>query len=70
LTLRRPVAEGYMVEHIDVYVARLPQGIEPHNRDGEVVRFECLDDAALQARLARGDFTLEAGLILAALTNP
>ena len=66
LTIRRPVAEGYMVEHIDVSVARLPAGAVPNNRDGEVERFECLEPAALERRLAAGDFTLEATLILAA----
>ena len=69
LTIRRPVAEGYMVEHIEVYTARLPDGIEPRNRDGEVERFECLDGAALEARLAGDAFTLEASLILAATTS-
>ncbi len=69
ITIRRPVAEGYMVEHIDVYVARLPGAGEPSNRDGEVVKFECLDDDALEARLARGQFTLEASLILAAVAR-
>jgi 8-oxo-dGTP pyrophosphatase MutT (NUDIX family) len=65
ITIRRPVAEGYMVEHLDIYSARLPQGVEPCNRDGEVERFECLDHAALEQRLQRGEFTLEASLILA-----
>ncbi|MEO6363277.1 MAG: NUDIX domain-containing protein [Caldimonas sp.] len=66
ITIRRPVAEGYMVEHIDVFSARLPPGCVPSNRDGEVERFECLDRAALASRLAAGVFTLEASLILAA----
>jgi 8-oxo-dGTP pyrophosphatase MutT (NUDIX family) len=65
ITIRRPVDEGYMVEHLDVYTARLPEGVEPRNLDGEVVRFECLDRAALERRLASGEFTLEATLILA-----
>jgi 8-oxo-dGTP pyrophosphatase MutT (NUDIX family) len=65
LTIRRPVAEGYMVEHLDVYRARLPAGLVPRNRDGEVERFECLGTDELEQRLARGDFTLEASLILA-----
>jgi 8-oxo-dGTP pyrophosphatase MutT (NUDIX family) len=65
LTIRRPVTEGYMVEHIDVFRARLPAGLVPCNRDGEVERFECLDAGELEQRLARGDFTLEASLILA-----
>jgi 8-oxo-dGTP pyrophosphatase MutT (NUDIX family) len=67
ITIRRPVAEGYMVEHLDVYRARLPAGVEPANRDGEVVRFACLDRRQLEEALARGDFTLEASLLLAPL---
>jgi 8-oxo-dGTP pyrophosphatase MutT (NUDIX family) len=65
ITIRRPVGEGYMVEHLEVYSTRLPAGVEPHNLDGEVIRFECLDGAALERRLASGEFTLEATLILA-----
>ena len=64
--LRRPVPEGYMVERIEVFRGVLPDGIDPVNRDGEVERFERLDDAALVARLAAGEFTLEATLILGA----
>lgn len=66
ITVRRPVAEGYMVEHIDVFVATVPVGVEPRNLDGEVASFDCLDVAALEAALARGEFTLEATLILGA----
>lgn len=65
VTVRRPVAEGYLVEHLEVFSARLPAGVEPCNRDGEVARFDRLDPAALEQRLADGDFTLEASLILA-----
>lgn len=68
ITIRRPVAQGYMIECIDLYTARLPAGVEPCNRDGEVERFECLDPAALQERLAGGEFTLEASLILGVAT--
>jgi 8-oxo-dGTP pyrophosphatase MutT (NUDIX family) len=64
LVVRRPVREGYMVERIEVFRALVPDGVEPVNRDGEVERFERLDDAALVARLAAGEFTLEATLIL------
>ena len=66
ITIRRPVSEGYMVEHIDVFEAVLPDGIEPVTQDGEVERFECLPPAALVERLTEGDFTLEAALMLAA----
>jgi 8-oxo-dGTP pyrophosphatase MutT (NUDIX family) len=66
ITIRRPVAEGYMIERIEVFRAGVPVGVEPVNRDGEVERFECLDEAALVARLRAGEFTLEATLILGA----
>ena len=66
ITIRRPVAEGYMVERIEVFRAVVPDGVVPNNRDGEVERFDRLDHAALVARLAAGEFTLEATLILGA----
>jgi hypothetical protein len=66
ILIRRPVREGYMVERIEVFRGVAPEGIEPVNRDGEVERFERLDDEALVARLAAGEFTLEATLILGA----
>ena len=66
ILIRRPVREGYMVERIEVFRAVVPLGVEPINRDGEVERFERLDDAALVERLAAGEFTLEATLILGA----
>jgi 8-oxo-dGTP pyrophosphatase MutT (NUDIX family) len=68
--VRRPVAEGYMVEHIEVYTATLAEGLVPTNRDGEVERFECLGEAALRERIERGAFTLEAALILTVALRP
>ena len=65
LTVRRPVAEGYLIEHIDVLDAAEPAGLTPANQDGEVECFECLDTEALVERLHAGAFTREAGLILA-----
>ena len=66
LVVRRPVSEGYMVEHIDVFEAVVPAGAEPTNQDGEVQRFDCLAGDLLLQRLAEGQFTLEAALMLAA----
>jgi 8-oxo-dGTP pyrophosphatase MutT (NUDIX family) len=66
LTIRRPVRQGYMVEHIDVFEAVLPELMAPENQDGEVERFERLAPGDLVARLQAGDFTLEAALMLAA----
>lgn len=64
--VRRPVDEGYVNERIAVFRATLAADAKPVNRDGEVVRFDCLDERDLLARLAAGDFTLEATLILGA----
>ena len=66
ITIRRPVTEGYMVEHIDVYEAVVPEGLSPVNQDGEVAGFERLAPGALWQRLAADEFTLEAALMLAA----
>jgi 8-oxo-dGTP pyrophosphatase MutT (NUDIX family) len=67
VAVRRPVAEGYMVEDIEVFHAVVPSGVAPVNQDGEVERFECLDLDALHARLAGGAFTLEAALVFGLL---
>ena len=65
LTVRRPLPEGYMVEHIEMFEAIIAEGTMPANQDGEVAGFECLDRPALIARLEADAFTLEAGMILA-----
>ena len=64
VTVRRPGAEGYVVEHIEVFEATVPAAMAPRNQDGEVERFECLPADLLLERLAAGAFTLEATLIL------
>jgi 8-oxo-dGTP pyrophosphatase MutT (NUDIX family) len=64
ITVRRPVREGYMVEHIEMYSALVPEGLRPDNQDGEVQAFACLDRTALVERLQADTFTLEAALIL------
>jgi 8-oxo-dGTP pyrophosphatase MutT (NUDIX family) len=64
--VRRPVEEGFMNERIAVFHATLAAGARPINRDGEVERFDCLEEDQLVARLAAGAFTLEATLILGA----
>ena len=70
VTIRRPVVEGWMDERIAVFRAVLAEGATPSNRDGEVVQFACLDRDVLRRRLAAGDFTLEATLILGAELEP
>jgi 8-oxo-dGTP pyrophosphatase MutT (NUDIX family) len=66
LVIRRPVHDGYMVEHIEVFEAVVPDKVEPRNRDGEVERFERLGPNTVVERLRADAFTLEAALILAA----
>ena len=66
ITVRRPLAKGYMVEHIEMFEATLPDGRVPVNQDGEVERFDCIDLAALVERLHADVFTVEAAVILAA----
>ena len=70
-TVRRPVPDGWMIEHTHVFEALVPKALVPVNQDGEVERFECLPPAELQRRLVAGEFTLEATRILAdALQRP
>ena len=67
---RRPSREGggvgYMVERIDWFRCTVPDGVEPCNQDGEVERFERWQPAQVRERIAAGDFTLEAALVLGA----
>ncbi len=65
LTVRRPLREGYMVEHVKVFEAVIPEGMTPVNQDGEVACFDCIAPGDLLERIAAGAFTLEAALILA-----
>ena len=65
ITVRRPVSDGYMVEHIHLFEASVPAHAVPVNQDGEVECFEALSRADLQTRLRSEAFTLEASLILA-----
>lgn len=64
LRIARPVAEGYMVEDLVGFEARLAAGFAPFNRDGEVAAFECLAPDELVQRIGRGEFTLEASLLI------
>jgi len=64
ISVRRPVSDGYMVEHIEVYEAVVPDALTPRNQDGEVERFDCITPAELHDWLRADVFTLEAALIL------
>jgi isopentenyldiphosphate isomerase len=60
---RRPVAEGYMVETIQVFDTVLPRGTTPRNEDGEVAAIETREIDDVLADIERGVFTLEAALV-------
>jgi 8-oxo-dGTP pyrophosphatase MutT (NUDIX family) len=64
ISVRRPVSDGYMVEHIEVFEAVVPDALTPQNQDGEVERFDCITRHELHERLRSDTFTLEAALIL------
>lgn len=64
LRIARPVGEGYMVEDLVGFEARIDAGFVPSNRDGEVAGFECLAADALVGRIGRGEFTLEASILI------
>ena len=64
ISVRRPVTDGYMVEHIEVFEAVIPDTLTPQNQDGEVERFDCIALHELHERLRADTFTLEAALIL------
>jgi 8-oxo-dGTP pyrophosphatase MutT (NUDIX family) len=70
VTVRRPVRDGYMVEHIHMFAAMVPPQLTPVNQDGEVERFEAITPALLRQRLQANEFTLEAALILARWLAP
>jgi 8-oxo-dGTP pyrophosphatase MutT (NUDIX family) len=60
--IQRTVAEGLMIESVQVFDVQLPDRFVPRNLDGEVAGFETWPiDSALDA-IERGDFTLEASL--------
>lgn len=71
LATHRPADDGggagYLREHIEWYTCTVPDGLTPNNQDGEVAQFALMDEAQLLVALERGDFTLEAALILASV---
>jgi 8-oxo-dGTP pyrophosphatase MutT (NUDIX family) len=64
LTVRRPVDNGYMVEHIENFEAQVPLQRVPLNQDGEVAGFARRSQVELRAQLVADAFTLEAALVL------
>jgi len=69
ITTERPaneLAHGHVVERLHWYKAVVPDGVVPVNQDGEVAQFRCMAGEEVAALLQAGQFTLDAGLILAA----
>ncbi|WP_298213263.1 NUDIX domain-containing protein [Acidovorax sp.] len=64
-TSREGGGAGHMRERIDWFCAQVPEGMEPANQDGEVERFELLTLDTVRQRVAQGQFTPEAGLVIA-----
>ena len=60
-------AAGYMQESIEWFTCTVPDGLTPNNQDGEVAQFALMNEAQLLASMQRGDFTIEAALITAAV---
>ncbi|MEK7863086.1 MAG: NUDIX domain-containing protein, partial [Chloroflexota bacterium] len=63
LRVCREVPEGLHSEILYVHDLALPPDFTPRNTDGEVSEFLALDPAQLLTRIARGEMTVEAGLV-------
>jgi len=64
-TAARMESEGWHEETLLVFNLLLPQGVQPHNTDGEVSGFECLDLDAVVERILARDFTEDAACAVA-----
>lgn len=67
VTLRTPTGDGgpgYVIERIDWYRCRVPDGVVPVNQDGEVDEFRAMTGAEIARRMLAAEFTREAALIL------
>ena len=63
LRVCREVPEGLHSEILYVHDLELPADFAPRNTDGEVSEFLSLEAASLVERAARGELTVEAGLV-------
>jgi len=63
LALRRDIPEGLQHEWLYSYDLVMPQGLVPHNQDGEVAGFECLPVADALALAAGSAMTVDAALV-------
>ena len=63
--MRRRVPEGYQYEEVLTSDCVLPDNVKPQNQDGEVMEIACLPVAEIKAMLFEGQFTVEAGIVIA-----
>jgi len=64
LRMQRMVAEGLMIETVQVFDVRLPADYTPLNLDGEVAGFEVRTVESVLDGIERGDFTLQASMAM------
>lgn len=69
-SFERPVSDGWLVEHIDLFEAWVPEGLSPINQDGEVECFERAGAPQVLERIVRDEVTLEAALMMARAVTP
>jgi 8-oxo-dGTP pyrophosphatase MutT (NUDIX family) len=65
ITTARSEVEGWHDETLLVFNLLLPDGVVPHNTDGEVSGFECLSPAEVMARIRMADFSEDAACVVA-----
>jgi len=63
LRLMRDIPEGLQHEWLHAYDLQLPDGLEPHNQDGEVAGFRCLPLDQALALAAGTQMTVDAALV-------
>ncbi len=64
LRIHRRLPEGYQVEDVLTSTCVLAADARPANRDGEVMEIAAVDVATAVRRVAEGEFTLEAALVI------
>jgi hypothetical protein len=64
LRIHRRLPEGYQVEDVLTSTCILAPDARPANRDGEVMEIDTVDVATAVRRVAEGEFTLEAALVI------
>ncbi|MGE8657589.1 MAG: NUDIX domain-containing protein [Achromobacter sp.] len=64
LRIHRRLPEGYQVEDVLTSTCVLAADARPANRDGEVMEIAAVDVDTVVRRVAEGEFTLEAALVI------